>query len=258
MSWILHEGDCRDSLGHYEGQVDLVVTSPPYGNLRDYGGDGFDWRSVIDALVPVLAPGGVIVWNVGAPVVDGDESSDPHEQVLRFKQRGLVLHDTIIALKSGSGGKTWPRRHSREWEACYVFARHRPRTVAMIIDRRTSTAGARRSESAHRDPGGDLRRTTIHVTPTVVPRSNVWGPYRIGNLDHGDTKHPAVMSAALVRDHIRTWSESGDLVLDPMAGSGTTLRAAVDLGRRAVGMEIHPPYCDIIRARMAQAVLLSS
>ena len=67
--------------------------------------------------------------------------------------------------------------------------------------------------------------------------------------------HPAIFPYALAADHIRSWSNPGDLVLDPMAGSGTTLRAAVNLGRRAIGVEVNPDYCDLIRRRMAQTVL---
>ena len=67
--------------------------------------------------------------------------------------------------------------------------------------------------------------------------------------------HPALFPQQLVRDHILSWTNPGDLVIDPMAGNGTTLRAAADLGRRAIGVEINPGYCDLIRRRLAQTVL---
>ena len=67
--------------------------------------------------------------------------------------------------------------------------------------------------------------------------------------------HPARFPQQLARDHILSWTDPGDLVIDPMAGSGTTLRAAADLGRRAIGVEINPGYCDLIRRRLAQSVL---
>ena len=67
--------------------------------------------------------------------------------------------------------------------------------------------------------------------------------------------HPARFPQQLARDHILSWTNPGDLVIDPMVGSGTTLRAAADLGRRAIGIEINPEYCGIIRRRMAQSVL---
>ena len=68
-------------------------------------------------------------------------------------------------------------------------------------------------------------------------------------------EHPAVFPQELAQDHILSWTNPGDLVIDPMVGSGTTLRAAADLGRRAIGIEINPEYCDLIRRRMVQSVL---
>ena len=66
--------------------------------------------------------------------------------------------------------------------------------------------------------------------------------------------HPAVFPPQLARDHILSWTNPGDLVIDPMADSGTTLRAAADL-QRAIGIEINPAYCKTIRRRIAQSML---
>ena len=68
------------------------------------------------------------------------------------------------------------------------------------------------------------------------------------------TFHPARFPLQLARDHILSWTNPGDLVIDPMTGSGTTLRAAADLERRAIGIEINPEYCQLIRRRLAQSV----
>ena len=100
------------------------------------------------------------------------------------------------------------------------------------------------------------------ATPEYGKRNDVW-QYSTG-YNHQGRKgehqmdihdHPATFPYALAADHIKSWSNPGDLVLDPFCGSGTTLRAAVDLGRRAIGIEVSPDYCGIIRRRMAQAVL---
>lgn len=69
-------------------------------------------------------------------------------------------------------------------------------------------------------------------------------------------EHPATFPYALAADHVRTWTDPGDLVVDPMAGSGTTLRAAKNLGRESVGVEVCPDYLPLIRDRMAQEVLI--
>ena len=81
-------------------------------------------------------------------------------------------------------------------------------------------------------------------------RGPIWR-YATGRDDFG---HPAVFPYALARNHILSWTNPGDLVIDPMVGSGTTLRAAADLERRVIGIEINPEYCDLIRRRLAQSV----
>ena len=67
--------------------------------------------------------------------------------------------------------------------------------------------------------------------------------------------HPAPFPIALARDHIATWSNHGDVVLDPFAGSGTTAIAAKELGRRFIGLELSADYCEIAEQRLAQHVL---
>ena len=79
----IYHADCREVLP-LPDPVDLVVTSPPYDNLRTYGGHGFDFESVADALVPALADGGVIVWVVADQVIDGSESGSSFRQALGF------------------------------------------------------------------------------------------------------------------------------------------------------------------------------
>ncbi len=68
------------------------------------------------------------------------------------------------------------------------------------------------------------------------------------------TFHPARFPPQLARDHILGWTNLGDLVIAPLVGRGTTLRVAADLGRRAIGIEINPEYCQQIRRRLAQSV----
>ena len=92
--------------------------------------------------------------------------------------------------------------------------------------------------------------------PEYTRRDNIWvyGEHGFGAENAVAHQHPAIFPLQLAKDHIQTWSNPDDLILDPMCGSGTSLRAAIDLSRRAVGMEINPDYWEIIEARMAQAV----
>jgi site-specific DNA-methyltransferase (adenine-specific) len=89
-------------------------------------------------------------------------------------------------------------------------------------------------------------------------RTNVW-KYSPGYMKSAKEdyvfEHPAIFPEALAKDHIRSWSDSGDTVVDFFSGSGTTLLAAKELGRKAIGIEIEERYCEIAARRLSQDVL---
>ena len=239
------------------GTVDLIVTSPPYGALRDYGGHGFDFEAMASACVAALAPGGVLVWVVGDSTVDGSELGTPYRQALWFLDHGdVLLHDTMIYRKRGNGGRTWHRRHPNGFEFMYVFSKGKPKTVNIICDVPTLEPGRVVRSTSVRNKDGSTSIRPHRTIPDVAPRDNVWTyAQQSANGTPDNPSHPAPFPLALAKDHIRTWSNPGDLVADPMAGSGTTLRAAKELGRRAVGVEIHADYIPIITERLSQDML---
>ena len=255
----LHIGDCAEILPELGISPQLILTSPPYDSLRAYGGHGFDFDRVADALVAIMPPGGVLVWVVADATIDGSETGTSFQQALAFKDLGLYLHDTMVYAKIGSNGMTNPGRHQSGFEYMFVLSNGKPRTVNIIGDVPTSQAGRTKQKPTHRQADGSLLESNPYQIPETTQRNNVWHYDPGFNKCHPGFptahKHPATFPYALAADHIRTWTNPGDLVLDPMAGSGTTLRAAKDLGRQYVGIEIHAPYMDIIRERLAQAVL---
>lgn len=97
---MIYHGDCRDILPHLE-PVDLVLTSPPYDKLRDYGGHGFDYVSTIESIVPSIKEGGVCVWVVGDSTENGSESGSSFRHALEFIDLNMNLHDTMIYMKNG-------------------------------------------------------------------------------------------------------------------------------------------------------------
>ena len=240
-------------------QADLILTSPPYGTLRDYGGHGFDWRAVADAIVPALAEGGVLVWVVADQTIDGSESGESFRQALYFMDHGLRLHDTMIFERTGLCNPT-PNRYHNQHTFMFVFSKGVPCTFNAIIDSPAAEPGRTRQSGTGRTRSGLISTRPGHrKQAALTKRSNIWR-FSVGRNnaapDFPDAhQHPAIFPLALARDHISTWTNPGDLVIDPMCGSGTTLRAAEDLGRRAIGIDIHQPYCDLAAQRMAQAVL---
>ena len=267
-NWTLHNARCQDILpGEYAGQIALIMTSPPYDGLRDYEGHtaaDWDYDAVADACVAALMPGGVCVWLVGDAIVDGSETGTSFRHALGFLGRGLRLHQTLIYEKWTINGSS-VNRYFRTHEYMFVFSKGKPRVANILHDRPAHSPGRvhgdRISLGRHADGSYGVLRGH-HVTPTHTRRGSVWEynarvgagqPTAEGGLAY---EHPSSNPYPLSADHIKTWTNPGDLVCDPMAGSGTTLRAAVTLGRRAVGCEVNPAYCEIIKKRMAQEVLL--
>ena len=261
MGYELYNDDCAQALAGFEEQANLVLTSPPYDALRQYGGHRFDFDSVATAVTRALAPGGVLVWIVGDATAEGSETGTSFRHALGFMDRGLKLHDTMIYEQAHIG--PWAaNRYDQNWQYMFVFSRGSPATANILQDKPNATAGRVfhlvNGMGRHKDEATSTYRP--HTTGGNGRRGNIWR-YSVGlHKSAPDFKaaheHPAIFPLALAKDHILTWTKPGDLVIDPMAGSGTTLRAAVDLGRRAVGIEIHPVYCQHIDRRMAQQVLL--
>ena len=249
----IYHGDCREVLPDV-GLVDMVLTSPPYGGVREYGGhEMVDIPALMPELAQSLAPGGVIVWNAADQVVDGSETGDSFRHVLAAMDAGLRLHDTMIYCKEGV---TFPdaNRYLPAFEFVFVLSNGRPKHFNGIRDRRNRWAGAP-IHGTRREADGSLLTTNNHGAP--VPdfglRYNWW---LLTTASQEPTwAHPARMPSPLARGHVTTWTDPGETVLDPFMGSGTTLRAAKDLGRRAIGIEIEERYCEIAAQRCSQEVL---
>ena len=251
----LVNGDCAAVLPELP-PADLILTSPPYDDLREYGGynGAFDFDAIAAACVANLAPGGVLVWVVADQIVDGGESGTSFRQALGFKALGLTLHQTLF-FEAAHYRPIDQSRALRGVQYMFVFAKGKPIVANIPIDRPNVTAGAATrcyGSGRMQDDAKPDTRARVKVRADFGRRGPIWR-YATGGDDFG---HPAVFPYALARDHILSWTNPGDLVIDPMVGSGTMLRAAADLRRRAIGIEINPEYCDLIRQRLTQFVLL--
>ena len=251
----IHCGDNCDLLGQLPREcIDLVVTSPPYDDLRTYGGHSWDFFGVAWQLKRVLKPGGVIVWVVADATKDGSETGSSMEQALHFKRLGLNLHDTMIWAKA-----KMPQNHNRYeqgFEFVFVFSSGKPSTFNGLRDKKNTEHGAV-AHVSFRETNGNVKKTSAFNKTIIAEyglRTNVWdiAPC-LGSEDRFG--HPAPYPLQLAIDHISSWSNTGDLVLDPFSGSGTTCKAAKELGRRFIGLEINPEYCAIAERRIAQQVL---
>lgn len=251
----LYLGDCRDVLPMISA-VDVAMTSPPYDNLRSYNGVAWGegvWRSVISDLYRSMKPGGVVVWVVADATVDGSETGTSFRQALHAMECGFRLHDTMIYHKEGP-----PLSHNRyeqKFEFMFVFSKGAPATFNGITE--PSLFPGKKRCGGMRQDGDDLtyRNASGTVGKTKL-KGNVWtfAVNPTGVADPLVRQHPAVFPEVLARDHIMSWSNPGETILDPFMGSGTTGVAAVKLRRKFIGIDSEPKYFDISCRRIADAL----
>jgi len=233
--------------------IDLTVTSPPYDGLRVYNGYSFDFEAIARGLWRVTKWGGVIVWVVSDQTKDGTESGTSFLQALYFKSLGFNLHDTMIYEKVGLTMNH--NRYEQEFEYMFVFSKGKPNTFNPIMvpcrfPETNRTGKYSETDEINRKAYSGKKRKPVQSTKI---KGNIWR-YAVGkNHSTKDAiafKHPAIFPEKLVRDHLLSWSNEGDLVYDPFAGSGTTPKVAQVLNRRWVASEISEEYKPIIDERL--------
>lgn len=243
-----HELFCADAeamLGHgiENDSVDLVVTSPPYDSLRKYRDDSvWDFekcKAIISKLYQVVKPGGVVVWVVGDQTKGGSETGTSFKHALAFIEAGFLLNDTMIWRKKNPMPQVKQPRYNQVFEYMFVFSKGKPKTFNPIMV--PCKCAGQDYDSTCKNMGGENGRTkkNFKINKEKV-KDNVWDIA----IAQNHTSHPAVFPLELAEDHIRSWSNEGDVVLDPFMGSGTTGIAAKKLGRRFIGVEISQEYFD--------------
>lgn len=235
--------------------IDLTITSPPYGDLREYNGYDFDFKFLADELFRVTKIGGVVVWVVRDQSINGSETGDSFRQALYFKEIGFNIHDTMI--RTANGCQFSNPRHKRYFQVfdyMFIFSKGIPKTFNPIVDRKTIYGGRTKKYFTERQKNGFLKKKDKkHIYPEYSKRYNVWHVPNagIGNKLRDKVTHPAIFPESLANDHIISWSNAGDMVLDPMAGSGTTLVAAELSDRRWIGCDVSSEYCAMAMVRIS-------
>jgi site-specific DNA-methyltransferase (adenine-specific) len=246
---MLNKVICADCLEFMKDipdkSIDLTVTSPPYDNLRTYNGYTFDFEGIAKELYRITKDGGVVVWVVGDETRNFCESLSSFKQALYFNEIGFNLLDTMIYYKQNYA-PAYPtlRRYANQFEYMFVFSKGKPKTFSPIQKEKVIIASGMSSFSK-RDGSKIVKYVDRNTRPTK-DASNVW-EYPSSSKNQN---HPAVFPEKLAEDHILSWSNEGDTILDPMAGSGTTLKMAKKNNRNYIGIEISPEYIDIINKRL--------
>lgn len=246
--------NCIDGMKQMPDEfIDLTITSPPYDNLRTYN-DSSSWnfdifKQIADELYRVTKVGGGCVWIVNDATINFNETGTSFKQALYFKDIGFNLYDTMIWNKQTC---QFPERtrYQPVFEYMFVLSKGKMKTFNPIMDKKNKYAGVT-VHGTRRQSDGTLKKiNTINSVKENGMRNNVWEI----PMEHANkTGHPAVFPKQLIIDHIKSWSNEGDLILDPFMGSGTTALACIDTYRDYIGFEIDKTYYSIIENRLSEA-----
>ena len=249
-------GNNVDVMRRFENDIiDLTVTSPPYDGMRKYDGYCFDFEGMAEELYRITKPGGQLVWIVADSTKNYDESGTSFMQSRFFKSIGFKLNDTMIYMHNPMIG-AYPR-YMQEFDYMFVLCKGKPKTIHLLHDQRRLKIRHKNENSTRREGDGSHSKITLPSTNNMRCRGNVWH-YNTGNnhttRDKFAYAHPAMFPEELAADHIRSWSDEDDLVLDPFCGSGTVCKMAKLLNRRYIGIDISKRYCAIARKRVKSRI----
>ena len=259
----LYNGNCIDIMQNLidnNVKVHLTVTSPPYDNLRTYNNSStwnFDtFKEIAKLLYDITEEGGIVVWVVGDATIKGNETGSSFRQALYFQEIGFNLHDTMIYEKNSSSfpARRDSKRYTQIFEYMFVFTKgHIRNDITLIADKENKWAGFTNwGNNTQYDKDGNLKQTNnIKPIPKYSLRNNIW-KYSVGFNDK--TGHPAVFPEKLAEDHILSWSNEGDIILDPFMGSGTTGKMAYLNNRKFIGIEVDETYFNISKERINKYV----
>lgn len=243
-------GDCVPVMQRMPSNcIDLTVTSPPYDDLRDYNGYKFDFENIATQLYRITQPDGIIVWVVGKKIHNGNVILTPFTQALFFQSIGFKVHDIMIYKKKNTPFMR-SNAYTSSFEFMFVLAKGKvkvfnPIKVPTVRNGIEMLVTNRKADGKINKVLGELKEEKV--------KDNIW-EYAVGlggtTNDKIAFQHPAVFPEKLAEDHILSWTNTGDLVFDPMCGSGTTLKMAKLNNRKYIGIDISAEYCQIARERL--------
>lgn len=247
--------------------IDCTITSPPYDDIRNYNkkieglsdefnGYSFPFEDIAKELYRVTKKGGIVVWVVNDATHNGSETLNSFRQALFFKEIGFKIHDTMIYRKLNpmpNAGK----RYQQMFEYMFILSKGSPKTTNISLRERSNKCNDKRTyrkKKFSRNQDGEFNENEYFVKE-MVPDYNIWDFYVGGGNTTKDEiafEHPAIFPEELVKRHIDSWTNVGDLIYDPFMGSGTTSKMCILSNRNYIGSELSEEYCDIEKKRLLQ------
>jgi len=238
--------DCLEEIKKMKSEsVDLVVTSPPYDNLRTYNWTN-DWnfevfKPIAKELSRVIKKWWVIVWVVWDSTIKWSETGTSFKQALYFKELWLNLHDTMIYWKKNYVPLTH-KRYEQQFEYMFIFSKWKPNTFNPIKIP-TINWWKKTSNHTYRHNWNDLSK--MHTKNTTYNTEKIAPNIFFYSTNAKVKWHPAIFPEKLAEDHILSWSNEWDIILDPFMWSWTTWKMALLNNRDFIWIERVKEYYDI-------------
>lgn len=255
-------GDSAQVLKEFpDNHFDMVLTSPPYDSVRSYSDNLASWsteafETIATQLYRTTKNGGVVCWVVNDQYIDGGRSLTSFKQALFFQSLGFKMHDCMIYQKSGFNFPANNRYH-QVYEFIFVLSKGKPKTFNPLIDRKNAYPG-QKAHGKHRGANENDYRDMSQIVKAKPAgeygkRYNVWY-VKVGGGHVASDKfahcHPAIFPESLAGDLIYSFSNEGDIILDPFLGSGTTIKMAAKMNRSFVGIDVSEEYIRIASQRL--------
>lgn len=254
-------GDCASELKRFSDEcIDLIVTSPPYADQRasTYGGikpdDYVEWfLPKSEQFLRVLKPGGSFVLNIKEKAVNGERHTYVLELIIALRRQGWLWTEEYVWHKKNCFPGKWPNRFRDAWERCLHFTKQRQFKMnqkAVMVP--MGDWAQKRLKSLGKN---DVVRYESQVGNAFAKNIANWQgrdmayPTNVLHLatECSNKQHSAAYPPGLPQWFIKLFTDEGDVVLDPFAGSGTTLEAAIELNRQAIGIDISQEFVDLCR-----------
>jgi len=257
-------GDSRKRLKELpDHSVDLIFTSPPYADRRTatYGGIRPDayvawFLPIASELLRVLKPTGTFILNIKERTVDGERHPYVLQLIMALREQGWLWTEEFVWHKKNSYPGKWPNRFRDAWERLLQF--NVERRFHMYQEAVMVPVGEWAKTRLQRLSTVDQTRDDSRVGSGFGKRIANWlgrdraYPTNVLHLatECGNRQHSAAFPEALPEWFIKLFTRTGDTVLDPFLGSGTTCVVAQRMGRRSIGIEIMERYFRVAEQRV--------